>query len=138
MTQFDTLDRTTDEMAVLELLRQMGAAWDAGDPDAFADLYAEDARVATPGTFSQGREQIRAFVTAGFAGPLKGTKSVERPQHIRFLADNVAIVDSLSGYTRPGEQGVQPSLERRATWVLSRSDAGWLVESYHNCPAHQN
>jgi len=138
MTQFETLDRTTDEMAVLELLQRMVAAWDAGDANAFADLYTEDGRVVTAGTYSQGREQIRAFTTAGFAGPLKGTKSMERPQHVRFLADNVAIVDSLSGYALPGEESVQPSLERRATWVLARTGAGWLVESYHNCAANKN
>ena len=133
MTQFDTLDRTTDELAVRDLLERLGAAWDAGDADAFADRYTQDARVVTTGTYTQGREQIRAFMVAGFAGPLKGTTSVERPQQVRFLADNVAIVDSISGYTQPGEQRVPPSIERRATWVLTRTGADWLVESYHNC-----
>ena len=132
MTTLDTLDTT----AVEDLLAQMGTAWAAHDADAFAALYADGATVVTAGTYIQGKDQIRAFMVAGFDGPLKGTASVEEPQLIRFLSPDVAVVNSLGGYRPAGAASVPPHLQRRATWVLARNEAGWLVESYHNCAAN--
>lgn len=138
MTTIDTLDTrdTNDTVAVADLLARMGAAWAAHDATAFADLYADDATVVTAGTYIQGKEQIRAFMVAGFDGPLRGTESTEQPQRIRFLAPDVAVVDSLGGYRPAGEAVVPPHLQRRATWVLARTGGDWLVESYHNCAAN--
>jgi uncharacterized protein (TIGR02246 family) len=138
MTKSDTLDLATDEAAVKDLLGQMVAAWGANDADAFAQLYTEEATVATAGAQQQGREAIRAFMAAGFAGPLKGTTSTEDAQRIRFVAPDVAIVNTLGGFILPGGQAVLPSLQRQATWVLSRAGSGWLVESYHNCAANKD
>jgi uncharacterized protein (TIGR02246 family) len=135
---FDTLDLTADQTAVKDLLRQMVAAWDANDADAVTELYSEEASVVTAGSQQQGKREIRAFMVAGFAGPLKGTTSVEDPQRIRFIADDVAIVNSLSGYILPGETAVLPCILRRSTWVLGRAGSGWLVESYHNCAANKD
>lgn len=131
MTTLDTLDTTTVE----GLLAQMVTAWGAHDADAFADLYADDATVVTAGTYVQGKDQIHAFMTAGFAGPLRGTRSVEEPERIRYLSPDVAVVNSRSGFA-PAGAPVPPEAERRATWVLARSDGRWLVESYHNCAAN--
>jgi uncharacterized protein (TIGR02246 family) len=134
MTKLDTPDLATGETAVKDLLARMSAAWDANDAAAFAGLYTDSATVVTTGTYTQGRDEIRAFMAAGFAGPLKGTTSVDEQQRIRFLTEDVAIVNSISGFILPGERAVPAGLERRATWVLTRADGDWLVESYHNCP----
>lgn len=123
---------TADETAVQELLARMTAAWNAHDAGAFADLYADQASVVTSTSYTQGKDAVRAFMAAGFAGPLKGTTSVEEPQQIRFVGNDVAIVSSISGFIPPGEKAVPAALQRRATWVLGRADSGWLVESYHN------
>lgn len=127
-------ESTVDETAVKDLLAQMVAAWDANDAAAFASLYGDDASVVTAGRYVQGRDDIHAFMSAGFAGALAGTKSVEQPQQVRFVGADVAIVSSVSGYVMAGEQTVRDEMARRATWVLNRkADGGWLVESYHNC-----
>jgi hypothetical protein len=47
----------------------------------------------------------------------------------------VAIVNSLGGVILPGGKAVLPSLQRQATWVLTRAGSGWLVEFYRNCAA---
>ena len=138
MTSVNTVDLTADETAVKDFLRQMGAAWDANDADAFAELYADEATVVTADSQQQGKEEIRAFMAARFAGQLKDTTSTEDPQRIRFVARDVAIVNSLSGFMLPGEKEVLPSLQRRSTWVLSRAGSGWLVESYHNSAANHD
>ena len=64
-------------------------------------------------------------MTAGFAGPLRGTRSVEEPERIRFLSPDVAVVNSRSGFA-PARGAGAPGGERRATWVLARpTGAGW-------------
>jgi uncharacterized protein (TIGR02246 family) len=45
--------------------------------NAFAELYTEEATVVTAGSQQQGKDEIRAGMAAGFAGPLKGTTSME-------------------------------------------------------------
>jgi uncharacterized protein (TIGR02246 family) len=123
---------TIDDTAVKDLFAGLAAAWDANDADAYARLYADDASVVTSGNHSHGRDEIRAFVAAGFDGRLKGTTSAEQLDKVRFVADDVAIVEGVSGFLMPGEQTVRAGLGRRATWVLARAGGEWLVAAYHN------
>jgi uncharacterized protein (TIGR02246 family) len=125
-----------DETAVREVLQNMVAAWTANDAAAFAALYTENASVVTPGTYVQGRDDIRSGMAAGFAGPLKGSKSIDTQESVRIIGD-AAVVVSLSGILMAGEDELPAERLRRATWVLSRQGGGeWLVESYHNCSAN--
>jgi uncharacterized protein (TIGR02246 family) len=124
---------TAIDTTVRERLAESVAAWDAQDADAFAALYADDATVnISSGASLAGREQIRQYMAAGFAGPLAGTRGYENPRSIRVLGD-VAVVTSESGYSLPGESSVPAERVRRSTWVLSRHSGDWLVEAYHNC-----
>jgi uncharacterized protein (TIGR02246 family) len=128
--------RTSDNQAVRDVLGGIVAAWAANDADAFAGFYADDATVVLPGgVFHVGRNEIRAYMAAGFAGPMKGSRSVDEQENVRFIGDNAAIVVSRSGFQLPGENRVPADRLRRATWVLSKRDDRWLVEAYHNCPA---
>ncbi|GAA4305470.1 uncharacterized protein (TIGR02246 family) [Actinomadura luteofluorescens] len=124
----------SDETAVREVFDRLYKAWGDGDADAFADLYAEDATVVMPGVFNRGREAVRDFMAAGFAGPLKGSRGVDEPEDVRVHGDT-AIVVSKAGIIMAGEQEVPPERERVATWVLSRRDGRWLVAAYANAPA---
>ena len=118
----------------MEILQATVKAWTANDADAYARLYAEDATVAlSTGVFLQGREEIRAYMTAGFAGMLKDSTGLDEPQSVRMPGPDTAIVISRSGFTLPGQE---PHV-RRATWVLSRHDGDWLVDAYANCPVLQ-
>jgi uncharacterized protein (TIGR02246 family) len=125
-----TLDRETE---VKDLFDRSTAAWDANDADAFAALYTEDASVVTSVGVSLGREAVRAFMSAGFEGRLKGTKAVENLNSVRFVGGDVAIVDSVSAFVLPGETSVRPGMERRATYVLDRTGGDWRIAAYHNC-----
>src|SRR5580693_3975404 len=60
-----------DRRAVLEPLAALYAAWEAGDAETFVADYTEDASVIQPGIYKKDREEIRATMAAGFAGPLK-------------------------------------------------------------------
>ncbi|GAA4573558.1 SgcJ/EcaC family oxidoreductase [Micromonospora coerulea] len=131
----DTI-HTRDDRAVREVLHALVAAWAANDADAFADRYADDATVVLPGgVFHQGREEVRRYLSAAFAGPLEGSTSVDEPENVRLLGDDAAVVVSRSGFLLPGEETVPADRRRRATWVLSWHGDGWRVAAYHNCPA---
>ena len=120
----------TADAQVIDTIMATVAAWDANDADAFAALYAPDATVVLPGgTFLRGRAEIRAYMAAGFAGPLAGTRGSDQQQAVR-VRDGSAIVVSLSGFTAPGAS--TPTRVRRATWTLGNHDGWWLVDAYHN------
>jgi uncharacterized protein (TIGR02246 family) len=126
----------TRDQAVRDVIEAVGAAWAAGDVDAFAALYAPDATVVLPGgVYLEGRSAIRTFTGAGFAGPLKGSTTANTDVQVRMVADDVAIAVSLGGTTMAGETEIAPDRARRATWVLSPRDGTWLIDAYTTCPA---
>ena len=114
------------------LLDRVYAAW--GDADAFAALYRPDATVVMPGVFRQGREAVRDSMALAWAGPLRGSRAVDSPQDVRIIGDTAVIV-SRAGILLPGQSSLEPSAERLATWVLTRSAGSWSVAAYSNTPA---
>jgi uncharacterized protein (TIGR02246 family) len=128
------MTQVATDQPVKDLLDQLVAAWDNQDADGYANLYTPDTVVATTGNVTNGRDKLRAFMTAGFNGPLKGTKSVEDIQQIRFITPDVAIVSAVSGFILPGETSVREAIARNATWVITHTEDGWKVASYHNSP----
>jgi uncharacterized protein (TIGR02246 family) len=122
----------TEENNVRAVLRSITAAWDANDAEAFAAHYVPDAMVVLPGgIFHRDREEIRAWMTAGFDGPLKGTRGVDEPELVRVTGDS-AVVVSRAGFLGPGETALPAARERRATWTLRRTPEGWRVAAYAN------
>jgi len=122
----------TDENDVRAVLRSITAAWDANDADAFAASYTPDATVVlTGGVFHRDREEIRAYMTAGFDGPLKGTRGIDEPELVRVAGDS-AVVVSRTGFLMVGETELPADRERRATWTLRRTPEGWRVAAYAN------
>jgi uncharacterized protein (TIGR02246 family) len=126
---------TTAEKTVTEVLDAMYAAWADADADGIARLYTEDATVTLPGVYHVGREAVRAWFTAGFAGRLKGSTALDKPVSVRLCGPDVAIITSQGGVLMAGETEVPAGRTIRATWVLSRQDSEWLIAAYHNCPA---
>jgi uncharacterized protein (TIGR02246 family) len=126
---------TADEKAVRGVLTDCADAWARNDGDAFAELYTDDATVVLAGgVFLRGKEQLRWYMLSKFAGPLKGTTSIDEPETIRFVSADVAILVGMSGFRLAGETQTAPERTRRATYVLSKQDGNWKVESYTNSP----
>jgi uncharacterized protein (TIGR02246 family) len=124
---------TPDETAVRDVLDRMYRAWAAEDPDAIADLYLPDATVAMPGVYRTSSDEVRAYFTQGFAGPLKGSRASDEPRSVRFAGPESAVVVSEGGVLMAGETSVPAARRVRATWVLARSDGQWRIAAYHNC-----
>jgi uncharacterized protein (TIGR02246 family) len=125
----------TDRQAILGVLANLYKAWEAGDAEAFAAGYTEDASVVQPGVYKKDREEIRATMAAAFAGPLRGSRATDHPSAIRFLTGDTAVVISEGGIIFAGQDAVAAEGLVRATWVLVRRDGSWRIASYHNSPA---
>jgi uncharacterized protein (TIGR02246 family) len=120
---------TDNDNGVRELLRDTVTAWTAHDADGFAALYAKDATVTLAnGTYLRGRDEIRAYMAAGFEGRLKGTSGMDEVESIRLIGADAAVAISRSGFTPPAGN------VRRATWTLVRQEGAWRVAAYANCP----
>ncbi|HZE38648.1 MAG TPA: SgcJ/EcaC family oxidoreductase [Stackebrandtia sp.] len=126
---------TNDKNAIDTLMRRIYDAWAAGDADAFADCYTADATVVMPGVRHDGRDELRAYMAAAFAGPLRGSAGIDRPISTRALGETAALVISEAGILMAGETVLPDERKRIATWALVRQDEGWKVAAYHNCPA---
>ncbi|MEU4579666.1 SgcJ/EcaC family oxidoreductase [Nonomuraea sp. NPDC023979] len=127
-----TADDTT---AVREVPRRIIAAWAANDGDAFAGVFTEDATMILPGdVYVAGREGIRAYMSAAYAGPLKGTRVFGEPVSAKFLGPDAAVLVTKGGVLAGGESEVAPERAVRATWVLAKQDGQWLITAYQNTP----
>jgi uncharacterized protein (TIGR02246 family) len=124
-----------DRQAISDVLNHLYEAWEANDAEAFVADYLNDASVVQPGIYKKDREEIRTTMAAGFAGPLQGSRVINRPQDIRFLTDETAIVVSEDGILFPGQDAVPSEGLVRATWVLVKRNGSWCIAAYHNSPA---
>jgi uncharacterized protein (TIGR02246 family) len=126
---------TGDVQAVRAVIDAVSEAWAAGDAEAFAGHYAEEATAVLPGFALLSRAVIRTAMAAAFAGQLKGTRRVHRVQGVRFLDDATAMVITRSATVPAGDADPAAGAWSIATWALSGRSGRWLVEAYHDCPA---
>jgi uncharacterized protein (TIGR02246 family) len=127
-----TIDDTT---AVREVPQRIIAAWAENDGDAFADVFTEDATMILPGgIYVTGREGIRAFMSAAYSGPYKGTRVFGEPVSAKFLGTEAAVLVTKGGVLTGKETEVAPERAVRATWVLAKQDGQWLITAYQNTP----
>jgi uncharacterized protein (TIGR02246 family) len=134
-SRITTAGSDTDRQAILGVLARLYQAWEAGDAEVFVADYTDDASVVQPGVYKKGREEVRTTMAAAFAGPLSGSRAIDRPADVRFLTDDTAVVISEGGIIFAGQDAVASDGLVRATWVLVRRDGGWRIASYHNSPA---
>ncbi|MDQ4504520.1 SgcJ/EcaC family oxidoreductase [Sinomonas sp. ASV322] len=129
------MDRKNDEIAIDALLAETYKGWEANDADRFVALYTEDATAILPGSVRGSREAIRDSMAAGFAGPLKGSTSVDQRVSLRFVGRDAAIAVSEAGILFPGEAEVPAERKVNATWVFEKRDGRWMIAAYHNSPS---
>lgn len=124
----------TAQDAVLAVLDEIYAAWEANDADAFVRPYGAESTAQLPGTFLAGPEAVRQAMAAAFAGPLKGSRAVHEVRSVRFLGADVAIVISKGAVVDAGATGPSDETRSLETWVVARRDGTWQVQAFHNCP----
>ncbi|GAA3126530.1 SgcJ/EcaC family oxidoreductase [Streptosporangium carneum] len=124
-----------EEKEVLGVPLRLVEAWSRNDPDGVAEVFTENGVLILPGdVLKRGREEIRAFMTAAYAGPFKGTGVTGRPVDVRFASGDVALIRTHGGILTPGATEIAPELAVRSTWVVVRQDGTWLLAGYQNTP----
>lgn len=118
------------EAAVRERVRQYETAYNAGDADAVAAIYAVDgSHTYALGFTHHGRLEIANGLREMFAGPLQGTRIAINPLHIRALSADVAVEEasfSLSGLKGPGGTDLPPATGLCSS-VYQKQGGIWLA-----------
>jgi uncharacterized protein (TIGR02246 family) len=123
------------EKEALSVPLRLVAAWARNDAAGVADVFTEDGVLILPGdVYKRGREEIRSFLAAAYAGPFKGTNVTGRPVDVRFVSDDVALLRTHGGLVAPGETEIAPELAVRSTWVTVKQDGQWRLAGYQNSP----
>ncbi|MBV2156598.1 SgcJ/EcaC family oxidoreductase [Kitasatospora sp. SUK 42] len=123
------------EKDVLSVPLRLVAAWARNDAEGVADSFTEDGILILPGdVLKRGREEIRVFMAAAYAGPFKGTGVTGAPVDVRFASDDVALIRTHGGILAPGETEIAEELAVRSTWVVVRTDGEWRLAAYQNSP----
>jgi uncharacterized protein (TIGR02246 family) len=125
---------STEQAEIAAVPARMVAAWAAHDAKAFADLFTPDGTMILPGVYKKGRDQIRNYMAAAYAGPYRGTRVTGSPIDIKPLADGAVALLSMGGVLEPGETEVSGREAIRASWILVKRDGRWQLAVYQNCP----
>jgi uncharacterized protein (TIGR02246 family) len=126
-------ERATDERAIRALHGRMLEAWGAGDGEAFAAPFSDDALfIGFDGSVMRGREQIAATHQDVFDRWMKGSRLVEERTEVRFVDPDVAIVHALGGTVMRGKSEPTPQRDSIQTLVAVRDARGWSFVSFQN------
>jgi uncharacterized protein (TIGR02246 family) len=115
-----------DEKAVLTVPMRIQAAWASNDPDTFAATFADQGSLLMGDNQLTSKEEIRAFMRAGFDGPLRGARVKGWPLSIDFLSSDVALAITEGGIIMSGETETAPERRIRAVWIVVRQPDGRL------------
>jgi uncharacterized protein (TIGR02246 family) len=125
---------SAEQAEIAAVPARMVAAWAAHDAAAFADLFTPDGTMILPGVYQTGREAIREFMTAGYAGPYRGTRVTGAPIEVKPLAAGAVALLTMGGVLAPGEAELSDEAAIRASWILVRRDDRWQLAVYQNSP----
>jgi uncharacterized protein (TIGR02246 family) len=123
-----------DQKEIAAIPARMIAAWAAHDAKAFSELFAQDGTLILPGVYKKGRDEIREFMTAGYAGPYQGTRVTGSPIDIKPLADGAVALITTGGVLAAGETELSDRAAIRASWILVKRESQWQLVVYQNCP----
>lgn len=120
------------EDQIRQRVAQYEAAYNAGDADAVAAIYAANgSHTYAFGVTHHGRPEIAAGPKGLFAGPLKGTRITLKPTRIRRVAGSVAVEEasfSLAGLRAPDGTGL-PVVAGLFLAVYGKDGLQWFAEA---------
>jgi uncharacterized protein (TIGR02246 family) len=122
--------RSLDEAAIRALEAAYDRAWNAADLGGLTAPFTPDASIVDPfGGVSSGRAEIERLLTTLFDGAGRGSTHTSTVLSVRFVTDDVALVDGEAVIEGLGESGggVMPTLVHRFTDVLVKHDGSWRI-----------
>ncbi len=123
-----------DQAAVAFIPSRVVAAWNAQNPDAFANVFSDGGTMILLGEICRGREEIRAFASAVFAGRYRGARVSARPISVQFFGPHVGTLISEWSLLRPAGGEALDADTWQVSWVVVRSDRGWELAAYQSSP----
>jgi uncharacterized protein (TIGR02246 family) len=125
--------RAAHEAEIIALHRRMLDAWGAGDGQAFAAPFADDALfIGFDGSVLRGRERIAAAHQGLFDRWLKGTRLVEERTKVHVVSPDVAIVHAIGGTVMRGKSKPAPERNSIQTLVAVRDGDRWSFVLFQN------
>ena len=120
-----------DAAALDSVLNGLITAWNAGDLEAYAAPFTDDAVYVTffggkligPQGIADGHRQV-------FAGPYRGSKLLNRQASYRFLRPDVVAAVQDGGVALANSDG--PDSRNTLTYVFVKNDGEWKIASFHN------
>jgi len=122
------------EKAILAVPQLIQAAWAANDADLFARVFTANGSLLMREDQLTSREEIHAYMAAGFRDAFKGARVTGWPEAVTFLTPEVAVAVTRGGIMLAGEDAVDESRAIRATWVIVAQDNTWKLLSHHSSP----
>jgi len=120
-----------EKQAVLQLPKDLDAAWDRRDVKAFADLFCEDGsfRFET-GHWVIGRDNIEAFwEDQVFPRLSEGLRHESTPSRVHFVTDCVALGDGTLRIVDCSVDPPQVHLEVEGTLLVVRREGRWVISA---------
>jgi len=122
--------RLRGEDAARKWLADLDAHWNARDVKSFTDLFQEQGDIRwTNGQMLRGRAEIEATYTDSFAKWPKTHRHISTLQQIRFIREDVTIVEAEAEIHDLAELDAQEQVKLRllGTIVLVREEKHWLA-----------
>lgn len=122
-----------DEAFIRAIPQQIVDGWSRCDGRAIAAVYAEAATlVAGDGTLTRGRAQIADYHDRQFAAFLKDTRLSIKVTELRFLAPNIAFMQTQGGILWPGETELAPHNRGIQSFIAVKDAGVWRLELFQN------
>jgi uncharacterized protein (TIGR02246 family) len=122
-----------DEASVRAIPQKITEAWSNGQEDGIAAVYADDGTlVAGHGIVLQGRAQIARYHDEIFANAFKATRLTVKITSVRFLDQDVAIMQTEGGILWPGETELAHGNHGVQSFVVVKQDGAWQVVLFQN------
>ena len=122
-----------DLEALHTLLQALFTAWAAGDADAYAELFTEDADyIAFDGVNQSGRAAIARGHRPLFERWLRGSRLVGDTPKIRLLAPAVALIHVRGNTLLAGKSVPEPGRKSVQTLVAVKQQGSWRFTAFHN------
>jgi uncharacterized protein (TIGR02246 family) len=120
------------DTAIRNRVKQFEAAYNAGDAEVLAAIYAVDGtHTYAQGFTHRGRAEIEKGLKEMFTGPFKGTRMEITPLHIRALCPEVAVEEAsfiLTGL-KGTDGGEIPAVSGTCLAVYRKEGEQWYAEA---------
>jgi uncharacterized protein (TIGR02246 family) len=123
-------DQKKEDAAIQKRHDEWCAAWNKHDAKLMAGFFVADGELINPfGRRAKGTAEIEKLFTEEQTGPMTGTTYSGTIESIRYIDDDVAIVDvtgEITGMKRP-DGSAAPAFKHHVTWIAEKRHGKWMA-----------